>query len=90
MISEQEAVGEESGCLKFAFPTRVSADRRARIHDRQRRTRACDSCRAGLRIESYPCPRGGHWHIGHGSTAKRRALETEAAARRLNMMGIGY
>lgn len=80
------------GCVKFSYPTRVSADRMARLHDRQRRTRACDSCRAGLRIESYPCPYAsdGHWHIGHNSPAKRRALEQEAASRRLNMMGIGY
>lgn len=80
------------GGLKHAFPTRVSADRRARHHDRQRRSRACDSCRAGLRIESYPCPYAsdGHWHIGHNSSGKRREMEREAASRRLDMMGIGY
>ena len=80
------------GCIKFAYPTRVSAERIVRIHDRQRRTRACESCRAGLRIEEYPCAYGDrpHWHLGHGSTAKRRALEQEAASRRLNLMGTGY
>ena len=81
---------EAGGCVKFAYPTRVSADRMARLHDRQRRTRACDSCRAGLRIEAYACTYGDHWHIGHNSPAKRRALEQEAASRRLNMLGIGY
>ncbi len=87
---EAEVLG---GCVKFSYPTRVSADRMARLHDRQRRTRACDSCRAGLRIETYPCVYGdgNHWHIGHNSpAAKRRALEQEAASRRLNMMGTGY